>query len=293
MSEETPLSELISSIEQKDFSPTEEMINNGETPPKEKKSSKAFIIAVSILLLLIVGVGGYYVYDNYIDTDDKEPEGEEEGLNPEKSTLEFGEVFIDLGEGKVLYVKAPTSSCDDTGFVSQVQETDSMLIYEDNQNNFCSDSHIISYFVDEEAMTTYFSENKAKYPLEEETIDYIKYEYLLKEDSTEESGAAHGLVYKKAPTINVNGNGAFHLISYYKIAQEGVETVIKGDYPKDDSTYTNFTKYCVFPLYQFGEQYESFLVFSGVADAGSEIDYCEMLNDTEDFEIEIQQLGLL
>ena len=291
MSEETPLSELISSIEQKDFSLPEEMENGGDTNPKKKKSSKAFLIIVSILLLLIVGVGGYYVYDNYIDKDEEIEE--EEGLNPEESALEFGEVFIDLGEGKVLYVKAPTSSCDDTGFVSQPQETDNMLIYEDNQNKFCSDSHIISYFIDEESMTSYFSGGKAKYPLEEETIDYITYEYLLKEDYTEDSGAAHGLVYKKTPTVNVNGNGAFHLISYYKIAQEGVNTVIKGDYPKDDSTYTNFTKYCVFPLYQFGEEYESFLVFSGVASAGSEIDYCEMLNETEDFNIEIQQLGLL
>ena len=280
---ERPLSDFITSIEQVD-APEVAPEDMGENP--KQKKSKVFLIIVSILLLLIVGVGGYYIYDNYIDKD--EVIEEEQGLIPEESTLEFGDIFIDLDGEKILYVKAPSSSCDDTGYRALVQESTGYLIYEDNQNEYCSDSNIISYFKDEETMTSYLSQAKTEYPLEKETINSVEYEYILKEDSTNETGSAHGLVYQKSPTINVKDFEAFHIINYIKIAEEGDNTVIEGSYPEDDSVYTNFTKYCVFPLSQLGEEFNGFLMFNGSSSIGSEIDYCEVLNSSEYFNLEIQ-----
>lgn len=84
---ERPLSDFISSVEQVD-APVEEVQESGQGEIKPKKS-KVFPIIVGILLLLIIGMGGYYVYDNYFNDS---PSQEDDLLNTTGQELEEEEV---------------------------------------------------------------------------------------------------------------------------------------------------------------------------------------------------------
>lgn len=85
---ERPLSDFISSVEQVD-TPVEEEQESivGENKPKK---SKVFPIIVGILLLFIIGMCGYYVYDNYFN--DATPSQEDDLLNTTDQELEGEEV---------------------------------------------------------------------------------------------------------------------------------------------------------------------------------------------------------
>ncbi len=90
MSEEKPLSDFISSVEQvevvEDTPPTE-----GSVKPVGKKS-KAFPIIVGILLLFIIGMGGYYVYKQYYGEEEVEiPVINEEAEDEEVSIMDVSE----------------------------------------------------------------------------------------------------------------------------------------------------------------------------------------------------------
>ena len=49
----------------------------------------------------------------------------------------------------------------------------------------------------------------------------------------------------------------------------------------------SITTYCVFDLSKINPNAKGYLMFSGFASIGSEINYCDMLNSTEEFEIKI------
>ena len=80
--DDKPISDLISSVDTVDAS--EEAIEAGlssDNPLKgAKKKSKAFPIIVGILFLLILGVGGYYVYTNYMQGGGDLSIGNEKGV---------------------------------------------------------------------------------------------------------------------------------------------------------------------------------------------------------------------
>lgn len=279
---EKPLSELISSIEQQDFTPPENMNLEEEGNSKEKKS-KAFPIIVSILLVFILAVGGYYVYTNYI----KEQEPIAPGTTPEEvPDLGFGDMFIELDNGKVIYVKVPTSDCDTTNYEITERDGKTMTIWEDNQEGFCSSSNLLQYFVDEEAMTQFYSDNQATYPLEKYTENNVVYEYIFKSDYEQGDTALSGVVYQKEPTVSVKEYEAFRILSYTKhfpeVDDEGevIGNIIGG---------STIKTLCVFDLSNIVENGEGYIVFSGVSDVGSEINYCNVLNDSEYFEIKLAE----
>ena len=278
---ERPLSELISSIKQQDFTPSEDISTEEAGTPKGKKS-KAFPIIVSILLVLILVVGGYYVYINYI----KEQEPIAPGTTPEEvPDLGYGDMFIELSNRKVIYVKVPTSDCDTTGYKIVEQERDKMTIWEDNQEGVCSSGNILGYFTDEEVITEYYSDGNAVYPLEKYTENGIVYEYISKDEYSEESMAVGGVVYQKEPTVSVNEYEAFVILNFKKNFPELDEenqllmekAIIEG---------STINTYCVFDLSKIIDNGEGYLVFSGYADVGSAVNYCEILENSENFVIE-------
>ena len=292
--EDKPISELISSETPVDtITPPIGVDIPAQQPSVKPKKSKAFPIVVGILLLLILGIGGYYVYTNYLGTDDVVDENQQQEAtdttnaeNPQESTDGLGGIeTLLIGQDKVLLMTAPTSACDDTGFVETAQSTSEYMLYEDNQNGFCSSSHKVEFFLDEGTMTTILSKSQTTYPLKEITIDGVDYEYILKEDYDSQSGIASGIAYIKEPTLEVGGYEAFRVLSFYKVFPEGTDasTVEDSEVIQDGTTNT----LCVFDLSKIETSTQGYVLFSGSASAGSEVDYCEVLENTEGFEIKI------
>lgn len=109
---ETPLSDLISSVEQvggPEISPED----LGEKPKNQK--SKTFPIIVGILLVLILGMGGYYVYNNYFAKEDTTAVEElDTDINNEVVDEESEELLTEIlvpsesgGEDKVFQLNLP------------------------------------------------------------------------------------------------------------------------------------------------------------------------------------------
>ncbi|NLZ24250.1 hypothetical protein GX888_00670 [Candidatus Dojkabacteria bacterium] len=86
--EQKPLSELIGSIEQQDFTPEDSA--DSSIGSSKQKGSKSFMIIVLLLLLLIAGMGGYYAYKQYY----AEPEPE----LAEEFEEEFEEEYSEMDE---------------------------------------------------------------------------------------------------------------------------------------------------------------------------------------------------
>ncbi len=277
--EEKPLSELISSIEQEDFVPSEDMNMGQETEPQEKKS-KAFITIVLILLVLIIGVGGYYVYDNYIKEDNGEEE-EEIVDEDEESTLQYRDFFIDQENGKMLYVKLPIAECEDVEYHAVTQANPDILVWEENGDDQCQLSYGLAYFKDEATMTGYYS-SEAKYPLKTLTVGGVEYEIVFENGTYVQAGQSGSILYQKEPTITVGGYEAFRTIFVYGILPN-LESRIS-------DPETIIATYCTFDVSKLGENVSGYLVFNG-SDSGT--NYCKVLEDSENFELRIEQLGLL
>lgn len=236
--------------------------------PLPKKQNKPFIIIISILLVLAVCAGGYYVYTQYFANEEEEEQEEEQEQEDEFSGIE-----IVLKDNSKVYVKAENSECDDTGFVKV--ENLEYLIWEDNQNNFCSSSYIFSYFPSKEVMSKYYASTQEVPTLQKITVAGTEYEYVKKVDGIkEQEGVGMGIAYKWEPEITVKEYKANSLISYYNYD-------ISSDLKKDSTV----TTYCLFDLSKLFEGVEGYLVFSGVADGYSGVDYCSLLNEMETFSI--------
>lgn len=270
-----PLSDFITSIEQVDAPdiPSEAL---GEQPKKSK--SKAFPIIVGILSLLILGVAGYYVYDNYIKEKD-----EDNGLLPEESALDYGEVLVDLENGKVLYVKVPNSGCEGFTYSSVTQEETGVFEWRENGEGSCQTVRSIAKFDDEASMTKHFSLLPDKGTLEKITVDGIEYEIVVENGLVNPLGKSGSLLYQKKPTLSVKGHEAFTLLFVYGVLPNLEERI--------QNPETSLTRFCAFDLSKLGDSdVTGYLVFSGDE---MDINYCDVLKDSDNFELEIQQLGLL
>lgn len=104
--------------------------------------------------------------------------------------------------------------------------------------------------------------------------------YLKQQDSTDGSAPA-GTVLLLEPTVTVQGFQAFKIIEYYNIidAANGDTSYVPNDYSIKGHVS------CVISLDQFDPTSEGYIEYSGVHPAGSEIDYCEMLDSLNEFTI--------
>ena len=92
------ISDLISSVDQSEApeAPVGVDLPEGKQSKYQgQKKSKAFPIIVGILFLLILGVGGYYVYTNYIQGDGELPIGDEDTVEKEYLLTEYKAVELD------------------------------------------------------------------------------------------------------------------------------------------------------------------------------------------------------
>jgi len=258
--DEKPISELIASGDPKMVSET----------PIPKKQNKPFIIVVSILLFLIACVAGYYVYTQYFANEEEEIEQEQE----EEQKENLDDIEVVLSDNSKIYIKMENSGCDDTGFV-KVQDTE-YSIWEDNQNSFCSSSYIIGYFPSKDIMSKYYASSTEVPTLQKETINEIEYEFISKVEGIQDQGSwGIGLAYKWEPEITVKEYKASSLVSYYN----------PSDTSSDLKENSLFTTYCLFDLSKLFDEAEGYLVFSGVGDVYSDVDYCSSLNEMETFSI--------
>lgn len=269
--EEKPLSELISSIEQKDFTPTERVKEEKVTSPKEK-GSKAFVIIVSILLLLIVGIGGYYIYTNYIV---KEKQTQDEELTQEEQVPQFEEIFIDFEDSSRLYVKLPTSGCNDLGYVLQEQEDLEISTWWEQQEGECLSLYNLTYYKSEEVMIAYYSNNEATFPLEKFLKEGAEYEVISLEESSDQNQTSGSIMIKREPTTTVGSYEASEI------------EIISTEYNSENVTDTTIeTKvHCAFNLNKISNMLTGYIVFSG----NQNQNYCNVLDSTEYFEIRFDE----
>ena len=273
-----PLSDFISSVEQID---APDIPNEGIGEEPKNKKSKAFPIIVSILLVLILVAGGYYVYTNYIKDQDTPEETSEE-----VSDLGLGDISMELSNGQIVYVNVPTSDCDTTSYEVVERDSKKMTIWEDNQEGLCSSSNTVLYFVNEEAITEYYSENQTVYPLKKYTEDNIVYEYILEPKYSKEDDAISGFVYQKEPTVSVKEYDAFRILSFYKRFPDINES---GEFTGNIINGSIINTYCVFDLSKIVTNGEGYIVFSGSGDIYSETNYCDVLNNSGNFEIKLSE----
>ena len=259
-----PISELISSLDN----------NSAEEKVTPKKQNKAFLIIVSILLVLIACVGAYYVYTQYVAKEEVEEEQEQEQEEEEETTKDLDDVEIVLNDKSKIYVKMGNSGCDDTGFV-QVHNSE-YSIWEDNQNGFCSSSYIIGYFPSKDIMSKYYVSTTQAPSLQKITVAGTEYEYIKKVNGIkEQDGVGMGIAYKWEPEITVKEYKASSIVSYYNPYELSSDL-------KDSSIVTT---YCLLDLSKLFDGVEGYLVFNGVADVYSDVDYCSILNEMDTFSI--------
>ena len=188
------------------------------------------------------------------------------------------DVEMALEDGTTLIVKLENSMTDDTGFV-KVEDSE-YLMWEDNGNKYGSTWYILNYFKDKDEMSKLFAESTITPVLENIVVDGITYQYIVKEEGAEDSQRPNGigLAYIWEPKVEVKEYEASRIVSYYNPLLTS----------SDISEESNITTYAVLDLSEILEAVEGYVVFRGVASAGSAIDYTEVLNEMSVFEISIK-----
>ncbi len=209
--------------------------------------------------------------DDLLPNDEKGDES-----NEEKVENTPDEVSIKLVDGKELVVNIENSECDNTGF-QIIEHNEKMTRYADNQNMYCSSWYELEYFVDENAMTNYYSKGTAKYPLEAEIIEGVTYTYIAKYEGETEDDWGYGLAYQWFPVTKVKGYEASKIVSYENRLYREANI-------KEGALKTNL---CVFNLNKVDNKLSGYLVFSGAASYGSEVNYCNDLSDMETFGLKL------
>ncbi len=249
-----------------------------------KKKRKVLFIILSLVFLLAAGIWEYYIFNDY----NKE----------EKVPIKYGEIVLDMDNGKVLDITAPNSECDDTGYIPigytkgeviVAKKGVSWVLWQDNRNENCAPSNYrMSYIVNDEILAGYFSSDTTL-PLTKVIVNGMEYGFLKREYTpldavnTEESG----IVVQKEPTIIVRGYEAFRIFDYIKVHN----SVNQEEISKNNEIFTDseITTYCVFDLNKISEGLKGYLLFMGESEmANTEVNYCEILNNTKEFKIKVR-----
>jgi len=175
-----------------------------------------------------------------------------------------------------------------TGSFKKDFEGQNIIQMYNNQAKTGSTGQYLTYFGNEKAMTNYYAHNDRKlpfesisYPLETETLSNgTTINYLNKYLAADDDFQGGGLFYSWTPTTPVHGYKASTITNYIN-----VDPIPNNNYNPDTSMFIDAI--CVFKLYDISKNEYGYLGFDGYASAGSEINYCEMLNDLDVFEISI------
>ncbi len=243
-----------------------------------KKPHKAFVYVVIFLLVAIVSVVVYSFYTGRLDLDTlfgREKEETQEDNTKLENNAVFDTATLDLGDGKNLEVKLQNSECDDTGF-EMTQSDSQMTKWKDNNNMYCSSWYELAYYLSEQAMTDAYSQG-ATYPLESTTVEGVEYSYISRTDGESDGEYGLGIVYKWLPNVDVKGYEASQILRYFNSGQSG-------EYTSDSFS----TALCVFDLNKIDENEFGYLVFGGAASIGSDINYCDVLNNMGVFSIDVK-----
>jgi hypothetical protein len=157
-----------------------------------------------------------------------------------------------------------------------VQETD---VTPSSHKKYCTEenpSYCFSYFTSENILISYLTNNQNSQREELENVQYLENSSYLKKEIQCEGCAPTGQFISWEPTIDVKDYQALYITNYYNIV----------DLAKDNMEYNKETfsedsdRYCLIPLYN-----NDYILFYGISTAGSNIDYCEILNDMNIFKI--------
>jgi len=167
-------------------------------------------------------------------------------------------------------------------------KTPTIIQMYNNMDNHGSTGQYLTYFQNEKSMTNYYAHNDKKipfanvrYPLETFTLsDGTKINYLDKYLTEDDDSQGGGIFYKWTPTISIHSHQASNVISYINI-----EAVENNNYNPTTSMFINAA--CIFNLHGISTNESGYLGFDGYASAGSEINYCDVLNNLDVFEISI------
>jgi len=246
-----------------------------------KRKRTLMYILLPITFLLAAGIYEYFIINKYY---------KEEGV-----PIKYDSINIDFNNGKALQITAPTSECDDTGYIEVgekekktviIEEGLAWVLYEDNQNRNCDGSrYSITYIKEEPILSSYFYSG-VTFPLKTLTIEGVEYG-IIKQDSfdfSETQGKEEGLLLQKYPTITVGDYEAFRIYSYMRIYEKSneMESLKSDNIFKDSRVET----YCVFDLSKIDSSITGYLLFMGDSENYDlALDYCEILDNDKDFKI--------
>jgi len=257
--------------------------NNIESPEislsqntSNPKTRKFFLMIVAFLTLLILIVGGYLVYkayfknetvENYVNKDEKNQlaEDSEELLSNDIITIPINETYK-------LIVKHSLLEQDHEPFVLKKQ-TEFSQSWQAVVGP--SDIYNFDYASNEKNLSNLIANEEISYPLKRETINGVEYQYIWQAN---ESGTGHGIVYRFTPSIQIKGYKAFKVLYYYNVLDPNPAYSI-------DNSYVS-SELCIFSLAQLDQNISGYLAFGGAS--ASEPDYCEILKNSEIFEMTIE-----
>lgn len=231
------------------------------TNPRFRKS---FLIIISSLVFLIFCVGGYLLCRAYlqknitnINTEDK----------PSINIL-----TISLNDEYDLVVKHSLLTPYDEPFI--LDEKDK---FSESWKAIVGPSSIyyLGYASDEENLSNLIAHEKVVYPLKKVTINGLEYKYIWQVNG---SGTGNGAVYRFNPKIQIKGYEASKVLHYYNASNPNTDFSLESSYV--------YTQSCVFSLAQLNKNISGYIIFRG--SSASELDYCEVLNNTEIFEMIVE-----
>ena len=281
-----------------------------------KKLRPLYILIVIgiVITMCISSIGsfllGYYigavVHDPYIQQarevyKESQEEEEEENIEEEEEEsiseetdyngeIRGNEEYVDTftfeltGQDKtVTLTTATTSGWDTTGFQEQIQNNPDIQEYRDNNENFGSAWSTVYFFRTQEILEDHFVPENANIPSETNiTIGDTEYEFLYRNNELiDDVYLEQGFAYQIDPTDEINDIKVSRLLSYYgyHTEKDTLEEIL------DKGTKHNL---CMVDLSSIDEDTQGYLVFAGATPAGTNIDYCIILEDIKVFDVSIE-----
>jgi len=270
---------------------------------KKQKDTGIIVLLVSVIIVSIVAI--IVVYTKGLTKEDADKQivvtredmdkqivvteevSDSEG-NSEIPLQDFD--FPLLISGKQLYISYFAETAFDVAledFVKQDRDDD-VIEFTNNEKKIGSMHQSFKYFFNEtQLLDEYADVAEIAYQYEKEVLaDDNPIYYIQKStpEDKEEMHAGDGRILMWEPTIKAGQYDASQIISYYNVTLPEGET--RGYAFTDNSTLMN--TYCIISLDQLDETEMGYLVFEGVSSVGSEINYCDWLNDAKVFELTIK-----
>jgi hypothetical protein len=212
-------------------------------------------VLISLIITLIISsvVSIYLFVQTRKESDVKQDENQAQEpkndvINKDAETL--GEITIDLGDGREIYISGIPHFY---GEYRLVKDIDGVKIWKDNAEYTASTSYSIEY---RESFEDFFEIDEP----ETVTVDGITYEYMIKEKHDTIDEPSRGFIINITEPVDINGFKAYETIDYYYYPT-GNETRSADFEGTDKNKYTAYNKCGLINLKDIFPEYDGALLF--------------------------------